>query len=337
MDERRLELKVGALFAAAIAGVLALLWMMGELRLARGSELAVDFSHTGGVVKGAPVKVGGIAVGKVERMILYPERRDQDGSPLPVRMELSVERASMSALREDAAVVVATQGPLGEAYLELQVGSLQTAPLSPGRALRGNDSVRFELVAARLANFLQAAGRVLDEDPKALSTFVGGMTRLSGSVSEILTENRGEIHALSAELLAAAKDLRAVASLAHRHLEPGGKLNELVSDSAASARLMKHELPQLSSDAKGVLSGLHAIAGNFSAEDGQRIRQAISRYAKAGESLEQLATRGERILAQIEEGKGTLGGLQKDPQLYQDLKALVSDLRQHPWKVLWKN
>ena len=75
MDERRLELKVGALVLATVVGVLALLWLMGELTLGSDAGLAVDFGHTGNVVEGAPVKLGGVQVGRVQAIRLMPERR----------------------------------------------------------------------------------------------------------------------------------------------------------------------------------------------------------------------------------------------------------------------
>ena len=66
MDERRLEMKVGALVLATLVGVLGLLWLMGELKTGGGTVLSVDFAHTGNVVKGAPVKLGGVVVGRDE-------------------------------------------------------------------------------------------------------------------------------------------------------------------------------------------------------------------------------------------------------------------------------
>ncbi|WP_244222170.1 MlaD family protein [Corallococcus exercitus] len=80
MDEQRLELKVGALVLASVVGVLVLRWLMGELTLGRGSKPAVDFAHTGNGVQGAPVKLGGVQVGKVDAIHPLPERRK---SPCP--------------------------------------------------------------------------------------------------------------------------------------------------------------------------------------------------------------------------------------------------------------
>ena len=85
------------------------------------------------------------------------------------------------------------------------------------------------------------------------------------------------------------------------------------------------------------MGGLSALTAPLTAEDGERVRAALRHYAEAGARLEQVATRADRILARIEAGEGTIGGAHKDPQLYEDLRALVSDLRKHPWKILWKD
>jgi phospholipid/cholesterol/gamma-HCH transport system substrate-binding protein len=53
--------------------------------------------------------------------------------------------------------------------------------------------------------------------------------------------------------------------------------------------------------------------------------------------LEQIAGRADRVLGRLEAGEGTGGALLKDPALYDELRTLVTDLRKHPWKVLWKD
>jgi phospholipid/cholesterol/gamma-HCH transport system substrate-binding protein len=42
------------------------------------------------------------------------------------------------------------------------------------------------------------------------------------------------------------------------------------------------------------------------------------------------------ILARLRDGEGTMGKLLTDEAVYQDVKALIRDLRDHPWKLLRK-
>ncbi|WNG37267.1 MCE family protein [Archangium violaceum] len=336
MDERRLEMKVGGLVLAALAGVLGLLWLMGELRVGRDTVLSVDFSHTGNVVKGAPVKLGGVVVGRVEEIHLEPDRRDARGQPLPVRMGLSVKPEALAALREDTRVTVATVGPLGEPYLELNPGSASAPPLPAGGALRGTDAPRLDLVAQQLSAFLDVASGALAEDPQGLQTLASNVSRLTGTLDGVLNENRGDLKTLTVELTAASKDLRALAKLAREAMQPGGKGAQLLGDAAETAALMKRELPGISGSAAKTLNGLSMMTGGLDAKDGERLKLALEHYTAAGEKLDQMAARADRLLTRIEAGEGTVGALQKDKQVYEDLRGLLSDLRKHPWKVLWK-
>ncbi|HZI11753.1 MAG TPA: MlaD family protein [Myxococcus sp.] len=336
MDERRLELKVGALVLATVVGVLALLWLMGELRPGAEAELAVDFGHTGNVVEGAPVKLGGVQVGRVGAIRLLPERRDAQGKPMPVRMELEVSPEALGALRTDARVTVATVGLLGEPYLELNPGASQ-AKLAAGEAVRGTDAPRLDLLAEQLSRFVEMLSAMLEKDPEAVTGLAANVSRLARTLDEVLSENKGDVKVLASELAAASKDLRQLAALAKEALQPGGKAARLLDDAAATAAVLRGELPGLTKSAGTTLDGLAAVTGSLTPEDGQRVKLALERFTAAAGSLEGIAARADRVLAKIEGGEGTAGAVLKDPGLYNELRTLVTDLRKHPWKILWKD
>lgn len=331
MDERRLETRVGLLVFAGMAGLVALLYLMGELRrFSAGPTLNVDFSHTGNVANGAPVKLGGVQVGRVEGIRLIPERRDANGEPLPVVLELSVEDEALAALHSDASVTVATVGPLGEPYLELNPGTSSLKKLERGATLRGQDAPRLDVVFAKLNAFLDAASRILEDDPQALRNLVNNISSLSRRLDVLIAENQGDVRILAAEVTATVRDVRALATLGRKALEPGGDVASLLHDGAETARVMRRDLPIITQNAGRALGGIAAVTGEFTAEDGARARAALLQ-------LESVSARTERILARIERGEGTLGALQKDEKLVEDLRALVTDLKAHPWKMLWKN
>ncbi|RKG96571.1 MCE family protein [Corallococcus sp. CA053C] len=336
MDEQRLELKVGALVLASVVGVLVLLWLMGELTLGRGSKLAVDFAHTGNVVQGAPVKLGGVQVGKVDAIHLLPERRDAKGIPLPVRMDLSVEPAARGALRRDARVTVGTVGLLGEPYLELNPGNAEAA-LPESEALRGVDAPRLDLLSEQLTKFVTLLSEMLERDPEAVTNLAVNVSRLAKTLDEVLSENKGDVKVLASELAAASKDLRQLAQLAKESLQPGGKGARLLDDASAVAAVMRKDLPGLTKSAGTTLEGLAAVTGPLTAEDGQQVKVALQRFTAAAGQLEQIAAKADRVLGRLDAGEGTGGALLKDPALYDELRTLVTDLRKHPWKVLWKD
>jgi len=336
MDESRLELKVGALVLAAVGGVLLLLFFMGELSFGGGATLTIDFAHTGSVVKNAPVKLGGVQVGAVEQVELIADRRDASGHVMPVKMIATISKEAAAALRKDAAVTVSSQGPLGESYLELWPGS-SPEKFDPKVPIRGTDAPRLDVVSNRLAMFLDAATEVLEKDPEALAKLFRGVGGLTTTVDGVLTENRDDLRTLTSELAATAKDLRQLAAIARKEIEPGGKANALLDDAAATAKVARTELPGLTKKADTALTGIANVSGQLTEEDGQRLKAMLVKYQAAGEKLDGLATRADRILGRLEAGEGTMGALMKDKQVYTDLKDLLADLKAHPWKFLWKD
>ncbi len=336
MDESKLELKVGALLLAALLGSLGLLSLMGELSFGSNATLKVDWSHTGNVVIGAPVKIAGVSVGRVESINLMASRVDKDGELMPVQMWLAVSKEAMAALRGDAAVTVSSQGALGEPYLELYPG-ITSDPFPVGTVVRGVDSPRIDVVSNRLAGFLEAASKTLEKNPGAISGFISGIGGVTKNLDGMMTENRADIRQMVSELNQTVKDLRALSAIAKTQMEPGGKANAIIDDASAALKVLRTDVPLMSKEAQIALGGVAALTGGFTEEDNRKLKLAIGKYSAAGEKLDGIAMRADRMLARLEAGEGTLGKTIKDPQVYDDLRSLLSDLKSHPWKMLWKN
>ena len=336
MDERRLELKVGALLFIAVLGGVGLLYLLGQLSLGGGHRITVDFAHSGGVPSGAPVKLAGVRVGRVKQLQLLPARRDADGEPLPVHMQIEIDGDVFKDVHADTLFVVATQGPLGEPYLDMSVGSAAAPLIKDGAQIRGVDPARMDLLASRLYTFLDAATKIIADDPKAIHELFRKVAGLVGNANTVLEENRPVVTSAIQELGEAAHELKLVSARANVLLAKDGQATQILGDVAVISRQLKKELPPIAEKAQKAMTGAANLAESFSPQDVQKLRDAVARYEKAGETLNDVALRADRILAAVESGQGTLGGMAKDPQVYDDLKGLVSDLKRHPWKIFWK-
>jgi phospholipid/cholesterol/gamma-HCH transport system substrate-binding protein len=283
------------------------------------------------------VKLGGVKVGRVDAIELEPDYRTEQGVPEPVKMRLEVDPSTAAALHEDASVAVATQGPLGEAYLELKTGSPSRPALAPGAFIHGTEPVRIDQMISRFGNLLNTTANSLAKNPDAIPKLVDSLGKLTARIDEALAKDPEALGTMLTELSQTAKDLHGVMARTHALLGPEGKATTLLSDASASMHVLRKDLPAITQDAKTSLHGLAAVSGQLDEQDGKRLKDAIARYAQAGEHLDQIAARADKILTEIDQGKGSIGGLLKDPKLYQDVKDLVSELKKHPWRILWKD
>src|SRR5262249_9504874 len=151
---RSLELRVGLLIVVAAVILGGFLVVLGNFALGKGYELRVDFDFSGNLQPGAPVKVSGIKVGKVEDVQFLGGASDaRPGRQVRGRVVAWVEDRVKPAIRENAEFFVNTAGVLGEQYLEIAPGTWDHPVLGEDRIVVGVNPPRTDLIVARLYDF----------------------------------------------------------------------------------------------------------------------------------------------------------------------------------------
>ncbi len=169
MSVAHLEAKVGGFVIAATLILIAFALALGHFRFTPGTPLAADFAYTGGLQSGAAVKVSGVRVGQVGSLgLLTPQAQPPPAAAQAelgrqaatmLRVQLVLDAAAQPLLHPDTTFAVATQGVIGEAYLELIPGR-SSAPLPAGVALRGVDAPRLHAMTLQVAALLDVGGNM---------------------------------------------------------------------------------------------------------------------------------------------------------------------------------
>ena len=146
MNERGIEYKVGLLILGAIAVAAVLIFLLGSFSFRSGYNISVDYNFSGNIKPGAPVKLAGIKVGRVEEVRLMKGEIDPETQRrVLVRLDVWIENRVKETIRQDAEFFVNTSGVLGEQYLEIVPGSDYERPaLGSGVVVRGIDPPRTE-------------------------------------------------------------------------------------------------------------------------------------------------------------------------------------------------
>jgi phospholipid/cholesterol/gamma-HCH transport system substrate-binding protein len=97
------------------------------------------------------------------------------------------------------------------------------------------------------------------------------------------------------------------------------------------------DMPPIVADAKETLANAKRISATVGGESEQaKIKQAISDVSEIASRAKVATTDAETIVAHIKRGKGTVGAVVMDEQLYDDLQEMVRDLKHNPWKFFWR-
>jgi phospholipid/cholesterol/gamma-HCH transport system substrate-binding protein len=336
MDEQRLELKVGVFALVGLALAVGLFVALSGITSGHRFVFQADFGYAGGLPAGAAVKIAGVKVGKIRAVTFRPEARDPEDRAIPVRLTAEIDPMAATALRADATATVGTQGALGESYLEVLPGS-KPEHLAENAAIRGLDPPRLDLVLARLFAVLESAST--DE---ALRTFLIDVAGLAHSIDGILRSNRDDITRFltdAATLLGSAREtmgnVQAVSKGAALFLaSPEAK--DLVSDFSVTAKAARTEIPGLLTDTHALVANLQKASGALSPEDVAHVKDMVTRFDALGGQLQEVSAKADDLLGKVQRGEGTLGKALKDPQVWDDLRALLTEIKAKPWRLVWK-
>ena len=110
-------------------------------------------------------------------------------------------------------------------------------------------------------------------------------------------------------------------------------LGAMISENRTDVRASVKDLRALTSDLRARAGELQPMMRNA----GTLLNDANTKKVQDGlANLDSSLKKLDHILSQIEGKKGTVGMLVFDEETGENLRTLLSDLKRHPWKLLWK-
>lgn len=350
-----LKVKVGALVLAALALLAAFVMVLGNVSFGARRTLVVAFADSGSLLTGAPVKIAGVRAGKVQSVAFVAGRAGEaEGPPVNVRVTVSIDEAMAAAVRHDSEFLITTQGVLGEKYLEIVPGSANSAEWAEGSEVRGSDPPRIDVLFSRVDRILgQVEVAMGAEGGLPIGELVATLGRLAKNLDDLLVANRTHLDALLAGLPAAVDEGRGLLAALRAGAGDGSQIRETLENVRQASAVAAHDLGPLSAKAQHTLGRVdHTLAAadrllgtadTTVNELRPELKASVSKAAAMLDRLGPVAVRVDAVLhdAQwitdhIRRGQGTVGALLADQVIYDDLKAMLRDLKRNPWKFLWK-
>jgi len=100
---------------------------------------------------------------------------------------------------------------------------------------------------------------------------------------------------------------------------------------------LARDAPPLLADAKDTLANTKRLSATLGAPEQQaKIKQAVSDVADIASRAKGMTADAQELVKHMRRGKGTVGALVMDEQLFDDLQELARDLKHNPWKFFWK-
>lgn len=335
---RGIEFRVGLLILAAIAVFAVFVFLLGNFSLSSGYTFYVDYQFSGNIRPGAPVKLAGIEVGKVEEVRFLGGKLDPDTGRRPqVRLEVWVEERARDSIRSDAEFFINTAGVLGQQYLEVVGGSdWDNPPVEAGAVLQGVDPPRTDLVVARLYEVLDSLSLVLKNNKEAIADLITNGAGAVGEVNTLLRDNRAEV----GELVKSTNKMFDSASTTLDKVNEGLRDPRVVQRTLADADKLvvqaEKTLSELAPPARELMVDARRVTGLVTEPRLERALELADKAVGATGKASALLDNVDGLVTDLRAGKGTAGALLAREEIYADLREMIRDLKRNPWKFFWK-
>jgi phospholipid/cholesterol/gamma-HCH transport system substrate-binding protein len=323
------ELKVGAFVLSFVFLVVAAAFVLGggtEAFSARYT-LHARYVDVKGLKPGAVVRLAGIDVGEVKIVELASNRSDGKN----VHVELSIREEYHDKIRTDSVAGISNVGVLGDNIITVTVGGDDAQPIPANGEIASAEALDFVDYADRATAIVDNTASVShkfdlmlgsEEEAKA-AKIADSLAHVEAMLGEA-KQGKGVLNVLIydqaagrrvKDILASADALVAdVADMTQEVRTGDGLAHELIyghggEDLADRLAAFTGEATGLVSDIKTKPSLMHSLL--YEPENARIVDELKGTMAGVNATV-----------ASVNAGEGSLGLLVKDPQLYEDLRAL---------------
>ncbi len=276
---------------------------------------------------------------------------DAGGRKITVTMRVSQE--VLERIRYDSVAKVDSNGLLGDKTIDLSIGSMKRPGHKDGDLVASQEGVD---IAAVLAD----SGRILDNvlvGTDQLRALLEGFRKAGGertviaavqSIQDIAVEiqtGKGLIHQLIFDKQAGQQysDIVADLSSSSKKLDTGLAQVDQVLREVREGDGLVHELlygkngEQVVTDARGLIAEATKILSDVREKPGfvhnliyqEDNGDIMKNLTEASTDIKQMTGDAKVLVADAKKGKGTVGALLVDPSVYEDLKALLGNVRRN--------
>lgn len=304
------------------------------------------FDNAEGLRVGAPVRLSGVDIGNVSKILIV---REKDRQLTPVKVFMKVSTKYDFNLRRDSVTSLDTAGVLGETYLDID-SSQAVGPIAQnGDALPTHVHPDFNEVVRSSQSTLQNMDALLKRADRIMAFVESG----KGSIGKLIydptlydrfSQTVAELKTVVDEI---AKGQGSLGQLINsndaynKFVATLDKMNGVVDDlqqgKGTAGKFLKD--PSLYNNANDTVANLKKVSEDLNAGKGTAGR--LLKDEELGKKIDTTMTKLAALTTELEAGQGTVGKLFKDDTLYnnanqmlEESRNLVKAIRENPKKYL---
>jgi phospholipid/cholesterol/gamma-HCH transport system substrate-binding protein len=340
----KLRVGIAALVALAIIGTLIFLLTTSGNIFKRKITLRMYMDDASGTSESAPVRLNGIPVGNVKKIVLSGDKNPQRA----VEFILEVRGEYQKDIPVDSVAMISASNLLGDKFVNITRGT-NAKTVQDGAEIRAAQVQDIPELMAESANMLATFQNIL----KRVDTLVGGIEAGQGNVGKFIKDEElyNRMNGIAAEGQQLLSDIRHGKGTLSRFIyddqlyqdlrSPLHRIDELLGGlqkgEGTAGKLMKD--PVLWDDVHTTIGEIRTLVSGVNS--GKGTAGKLLNDDQLANQLNALVGKLNSTVDRMNSGQGTLGQLMSNPQLYdtlngvtREMQSLMRDMHANPKKFL---
>jgi phospholipid/cholesterol/gamma-HCH transport system substrate-binding protein len=333
LKEKNLQTRVGILVFISLIIFLLFVYLLSDVRFKSSSGIYIDYQSSSDLKTGAPVKISGVTLGKVKNVEFFGGKFFKNpGRRVYVRIAIDIDRDQLDCIHRDAKFYISTLGLLGEKYIEIEPGSLESPVVTEGEILEGVEPLRLEIMAMNINQILSSIADFLSKNSEEIAILLKNSNEIVVEAKDLIRENRDMISSLLSNAYLISEDLVKTSAAIQKGVGEGTEIREILADTKDLSAAIKNEVIPSLKYVDGIMNRIDKLSSVF-LDIGNEGKEGIKKISSDASSV---LGHARTVMEHLKSGKGSVGALIKDREMYDELLEMLKDLKRHPWKFFWK-
>jgi phospholipid/cholesterol/gamma-HCH transport system substrate-binding protein len=342
------QLRVGITVIVATVTLAFLLFLMSGTSGLFTSRITLKsyFDNAQGLRQGAPVRLNGVDIGNVTKILIVP---DKDKQQTPVKVLMKVSTKYSYAIHRDSVTSLETAGVLGETFLDIDSLQALGPAAQDGDTLPTQVHPDFNQVVRASQSTLENMDALLKRADRILAFAESGKgsmgkliydptlyNRLSSTIAEFqqivqqVGSGEGSLGRLISRNDAYEKFIATLDKM-------NGVIDDLQQGKGTAGKFLKD--PSFYNNANDTVANMKKLTEDIDA--GKGTLGKLTKDEELAKKLDNTISKLSELTTELEAGQGTAGKLFKDDTLYNNAsqmliesRDLVKSIRENPKKYL---
>ncbi len=304
-ENKRTEILVGAFLLFGMLLLAGLIVRFSSLReFFRDSDrYSLLFDDSSGLTMTAPVRLGGSRIGNVAKAPrLTPEGRSI--------IDISVYRDERFRIPRGSRIIIAKEGLLGDAYISIErPRDVSGGFYEPGETIEGSSTTGLDALQ-------ESAGKISVDVAELVKELREGTQKFNAAIARFDTQVLSQENTDSIKNSLTSLN-QALTKLDEQVLSQENTAN--IKDTISSLRATSESLAKQAERIEPLLAKGDAAMAKFG--------QAADSFKETGSAFKSAAEKAGKTFGEASDGDGLLAAILNDPQLRDDFKSLIANLR----------